>query len=305
MALHGYRASYWYHQIRWKPTSGEGPRITTILNYDGGDELRLRINVEGGKEEEMRTDGKLQDAITETKDRVERRCKRDGVTAKMQVTVSYHETETSMDTAEWEQAQLERDLGGESEVSEAEDPETDLRSWIRPGEIQRHHRAAKPVEEGPEASSRQLTPRGCGTGEKTSKGKDRHPGGMRLLALKHDEKMKIEKKKKVNVNVHFLIGDLPDELVQRASDPYTTIELSLQSLTLTECEPSEASTKPLREMVRQGANLAWNDKRQAAAETLQEKLRDGGVVLGVPCYDDEETRPFIIEADGGSVALER
>ncbi|GBG76752.1 hypothetical protein CBR_g22968 [Chara braunii] len=171
MALHGYRPSYWYHQIRWKPMSGEGPWITTILNYDGSDELRLRINVEEGKEEEMRTDGRLQDAITETKDRVERRCRRDGMTAKMQVTVSYHETETSMDMADWELAHLERDSGGESEMSEAEDRETDLRSWIRPGEIQRHHRAAKPMEEGSEASSRQLTPRGRGTGEKQSKGK--------------------------------------------------------------------------------------------------------------------------------------
>ncbi|GBG92197.1 hypothetical protein CBR_g54642 [Chara braunii] len=141
----------------------EGPWITTILNYDGGDEMRLRINVEGGKEVEMRTNGKLQDAIMETKDRVERRCQRDGVTARMEVTVSYHETETSMGTADLEQAHVDRDSGGESEMSEAGDGETDLRSWIRPGEIQKHHRAVKPVEEGLEASSRQLTPRGRGT----------------------------------------------------------------------------------------------------------------------------------------------
>ncbi|GBG81582.1 hypothetical protein CBR_g32574 [Chara braunii] len=150
---------------------GEGPWITTILNYDGGDKLRLRINMEGGKEVEMRTDGKLQDAITKAKDRAKRRCRRDGVTAKMQVTISYHETENSMDTADREQAHLDRDSGGESEMSEAGDRETDLRSWNRPGEVQRYHRAAKPVEEGPEAISRQPTPRGRGTGEKESKGK--------------------------------------------------------------------------------------------------------------------------------------
>ncbi|GBG92487.1 hypothetical protein CBR_g55692 [Chara braunii] len=89
------------------------------------------------------------------------------------MTVSYHETETSMDTAYWEQAHLERDSVGESEMSEAEDRQTDLRSSMRPGEIQRHHRVAKPVEEGPEASSRQLTPRGREAGEKQSKGKKR------------------------------------------------------------------------------------------------------------------------------------
>ncbi|GBG63680.1 hypothetical protein CBR_g38992 [Chara braunii] len=131
-----------------------------MLNYDGGDEVKMKINVEGAKEVEMRMDGKLQDAITEAKDRAERRCRRDRVTARLQVTVSYHETETSMDTADLEQAHVDRDSNGESEMSEAGDWETDLRSWIRPGEIQRHHQAAKPVEEGPEASSRQLTPRG-------------------------------------------------------------------------------------------------------------------------------------------------
>ncbi|GBG77573.1 hypothetical protein CBR_g24020 [Chara braunii] len=173
MALHGYRPCYWYHQIRWKPMFREGAWITTILNYDGGDELRLRINVEGGKEVEMRTDGKLQNAITEAKDRAEKRCRKDDVMAKMQVTVSYHETETSMDTADREQAHLARDSGGESEMSEAGDRETDLRSWNRPGEIQRHHRAAKPVERGPEASSRQLAPRGRGTEERQNRGKGR------------------------------------------------------------------------------------------------------------------------------------
>ncbi|GBG81263.1 hypothetical protein CBR_g31935 [Chara braunii] len=149
----------------------EGPWITDILNYDVGDEMRLRINVEGGKEVEMWTNEKLQDAITETKDRVERRGQRDGVTTKMQVTISYHETETSMDTADLEQAYVDRDSGGESEMSEAGDREMDLRSGNRPGEIQKHHRAVKPVEERPEASSRQLTPRGRGTSEKQGRGK--------------------------------------------------------------------------------------------------------------------------------------
>ncbi|GBG77138.1 hypothetical protein CBR_g23464 [Chara braunii] len=151
--------------------SGEGSWITVMLNYDGGDKVKMKINVEGAKEVEMWTDGKLQDAITEAKDRAERRCRRDGVTARLQVTASYHETETSMDTADLEQAHVDRDSGGGSEMSEAGDRETDLRSWNRPGEIQRHHRAVKPVEEGPEASSRQLTPRGRGMGEKQSRGK--------------------------------------------------------------------------------------------------------------------------------------
>ncbi|GBG75367.1 hypothetical protein CBR_g19996 [Chara braunii] len=61
--------------------------------------------------------------------------------------------------------------------------------------------------------------------------------------------------------------------------------------------------EPLREMVRQGASLGWSDQREKDARTLQDKLRDGGVVLGVPYFDDERERSFIIEADGGPIAL--
>ncbi|GBG62864.1 hypothetical protein CBR_g34235 [Chara braunii] len=61
--------------------------------------------------------------------------------------------------------------------------------------------------------------------------------------------------------------------------------------------------EPLREMVRQGASLGWSDQRKKVARTLQDKLRDGGVVLGVPYFDDERERPFIIEADDGPIAL--
>ncbi|GBG90001.1 hypothetical protein CBR_g50093 [Chara braunii] len=56
-------------------------------------------------------------------------------------------------------------------------------------------------------------------------------------------------------------------------------------------------------MVRQGASLEWSDQREKAARTLQDKLRDGGVVLGVPYFDDERERLFIIETDGGPIAL--
>ncbi|GBG87998.1 hypothetical protein CBR_g46369 [Chara braunii] len=123
----------------------------------------------------MRTNLKLQDAISEARDRAERRCRRDEVTAKLRITVAYQETETSMDTADLEQVHQDTDSGGESEMSDA-DRETDLRSWNRPGEIQRHHRAARPVEEGPEASSRQLTPKGRGMGEKQNRGKGPEKG---------------------------------------------------------------------------------------------------------------------------------
>ncbi|GBG77459.1 hypothetical protein CBR_g23908 [Chara braunii] len=110
----------------------------------------------------MRTNPKLQDAISEARDRAERRCRRDGVTTRLWITVAYHETETSMDTADLEQVHQDRDSGGESET--------------------------KPVEEGPKASSRQLTPRGRGTGEKQNRGQDhgarRPAGGDRVIGTK-------------------------------------------------------------------------------------------------------------------------
>ncbi|GBG66577.1 hypothetical protein CBR_g64849 [Chara braunii] len=52
-----------------------------------------------------------------------------------------------------------------------------------------------------------------------------------------------------------------------------------------------------------------DDVRAAKTGTMQltfsasDKLRDGRVVLGVPYFDDEKERPFIIEADGGPIAL--
>ncbi|GBG80407.1 hypothetical protein CBR_g30872 [Chara braunii] len=118
---------------------GEGPWITAILNYDGGDEVKLKINVEGAREEGMRAHSKLQAAITEVKDRAERRCRRDGVTAKMRVTVAYHKAETSTNTVNREQAHLDRDTGGESEMSEAADRETDVQSRKRADQVRRNH----------------------------------------------------------------------------------------------------------------------------------------------------------------------
>ncbi|GBG47551.1 hypothetical protein CBR_g90349, partial [Chara braunii] len=116
----------------------------------------------------MRGDQRLQTAISEARDRAERRCRRDGVTVGLRVTVIYHEIESSTGTETREEQHNERDSSGESEMSEA-DRETDLRSSNRPDEIQKHHRAAEPVEKGPEASSRQTTPRGRGTGGNLSK----------------------------------------------------------------------------------------------------------------------------------------
>ncbi|GBG70616.1 hypothetical protein CBR_g6742 [Chara braunii] len=103
----------------------------------------------------MRTNPKLQDAITEARDRAERRCRRAGVTARLRITVTYHETETSTDTVDREQAHLDRDSGGESEMSEVGDRDSDLHSWNRPGQVRKNHPLARPGSSGAETSGRQ------------------------------------------------------------------------------------------------------------------------------------------------------
>ncbi|GBG70617.1 hypothetical protein CBR_g6742 [Chara braunii] len=108
----------------------------------------------------MRTNPKLQDAITEARDRAERRCRRAGVTARLRITVTYHETETSTDTVDREQAHLDRDSGGESEMSEVGDRDSDLHSWNRPGQVRKNHPLARPGSSGAETSGRQYGPRG-------------------------------------------------------------------------------------------------------------------------------------------------
>ncbi|GBG87399.1 hypothetical protein CBR_g45456 [Chara braunii] len=106
--LYGYRSRCIQSLCRWERMSGDGPTVTAVLdyNYDRG-EAKLRINVEGGREEDMRADSVLQMAITEAKYRVKRRCRRDGVTNEIKVKITYLEEETSTDTVEREQQHLD------------------------------------------------------------------------------------------------------------------------------------------------------------------------------------------------------
>ncbi|GBG72597.1 hypothetical protein CBR_g12169 [Chara braunii] len=132
--------------------SGEGPTVTTILDYSHfNEEAKLKINIEGGKEEEMRADQVLQAAITEFKDRAKRRCRRDGVTDEVKVPVSYLEAETLTDMAEREYMYLNRDTEVESEVS---DLDGETQSWHGLDQWRRDRPSAELVESGPKANSR-------------------------------------------------------------------------------------------------------------------------------------------------------
>ncbi|GBG60162.1 hypothetical protein CBR_g3405 [Chara braunii] len=149
--VYGYRPRCLQFLWRWERMFGDGSTVTAVLNYSHCKrEARLKINVEREKEKEMRVDRGLQAAITEARDRAERRCRRDGVTDEVKVTVSYVEAETSTDTVEPEQRHLDRDSEAESGAS---DLNAETQSWHGLDQWQRDHPRAEPVESGPEANS--------------------------------------------------------------------------------------------------------------------------------------------------------
>ncbi|GBG72375.1 hypothetical protein CBR_g11953 [Chara braunii] len=116
--LYGYKPRCLRSLWKWERI-GEGPTVTAILDYSHSRrEAKLKVNVEGGKEEEMRADQGLQLAITEAKDPAERRCRRDGVTDEIKVKITYLEAETSTDTVERDQEHLDRDTEAESDASD-------------------------------------------------------------------------------------------------------------------------------------------------------------------------------------------
>ncbi|GBG73560.1 hypothetical protein CBR_g16903 [Chara braunii] len=64
-----------------------------------------------------------------------------------------------------------------------------------------------------------------------------------------------------------------------------------------------ARVEHLRKLVRKGQKWEWGPKQQAAVEDIKTEFREGGLILGVPFFDDDEKRPFVIETDAGPTAL--
>ncbi|GBG60656.1 hypothetical protein CBR_g11881 [Chara braunii] len=57
--------------------------------------------------------------------------------------------------------------------------------------------------------------------------------------------------------------------------------------------------EPLRRLLRKSEGWVWGEEQVAAMEALKEEFREGGEVLGVPFFEDEESRPFIVSTDAG------
>ncbi|GBG69746.1 hypothetical protein CBR_g4577 [Chara braunii] len=61
--------------------------------------------------------------------------------------------------------------------------------------------------------------------------------------------------------------------------------------------------EPIRAMIREGGTMEWTEDREAAAQTLKDILSSDQVTLAAPCFNDEVGQPFILETDGGPMAV--
>ncbi|GBG86034.1 hypothetical protein CBR_g40935 [Chara braunii] len=62
--------------------------------------------------------------------------------------------------------------------------------------------------------------------------------------------------------------------------------------------------EPIRAMIREGGTMDWTEDREEAAQTLKDILSSDQVTLAAPCFNGEVGRPFILETDGGPLAVE-
>ncbi|GBG67132.1 hypothetical protein CBR_g81556 [Chara braunii] len=61
--------------------------------------------------------------------------------------------------------------------------------------------------------------------------------------------------------------------------------------------------EPIRAMIREGGTMEWTEDREATVQTLKDILTSDQVTLAAPCFNDEVGRPFILEMDGGPLAV--
>ncbi|GBG88896.1 hypothetical protein CBR_g48508 [Chara braunii] len=57
--------------------------------------------------------------------------------------------------------------------------------------------------------------------------------------------------------------------------------------------------KPLRRLLRKGVEWSWTSEQEDTSRALKDEFKEGGQVLGVPYFEDEEKRPFVVCTDAG------
>ncbi|GBG64011.1 hypothetical protein CBR_g40256 [Chara braunii] len=61
--------------------------------------------------------------------------------------------------------------------------------------------------------------------------------------------------------------------------------------------------EPIRTMIREEGTMDWTEEREGAVQTLKDVLTSEQVALSAPCFNDEVGQPFILETDGGPLAV--
>ncbi|GBG86128.1 hypothetical protein CBR_g41031 [Chara braunii] len=61
--------------------------------------------------------------------------------------------------------------------------------------------------------------------------------------------------------------------------------------------------EPIRAMIHEEGSLDWTEEREVAVQTLKDILTSEEVTLAAPCFNDEVGRPFVLETDGGPLAV--
>ncbi|GBG63983.1 hypothetical protein CBR_g40226 [Chara braunii] len=61
--------------------------------------------------------------------------------------------------------------------------------------------------------------------------------------------------------------------------------------------------EPIRAMIREEGTLDWTEESESTVQTLKNILTSEEVTLAAPCFNDELGRPFILETDGGPMAV--
>ncbi|GBG79168.1 hypothetical protein CBR_g28884 [Chara braunii] len=61
--------------------------------------------------------------------------------------------------------------------------------------------------------------------------------------------------------------------------------------------------EPIRAMIREGGTMDWTEDREEATQTLKDILSSDQVTLAAPCFNHEVGRPFILETEGGPLAV--
>ncbi|GBG63142.1 hypothetical protein CBR_g36911 [Chara braunii] len=61
--------------------------------------------------------------------------------------------------------------------------------------------------------------------------------------------------------------------------------------------------KPLRTLLRKTERFYWDSPEELAVQTLKEEFKEGGRILGVPSFEDETSKPFIVSTDVGRCSV--